>query len=1080
MQSDPSIPTDLVHPAVQPLVARGTPGLPAFVEPDLEADADNLAADHGGSDDPWAWAHEEPDRTEAMLDPGNVAALLVAHNAEGWLPRTLLSLARLEPRPGITVAIDTGSTDQTGELLQQAERTGLVDRIITLPADASFAEAINRARDEVRADHTGAPETPDDWLWILHDDCEPTRTALGQLLVVAATSPSPDIVVPALLRPRRRNYPDQLQEVGQTVSLTGSRLTGTDPGEIDQHQLESDDVLGGASAGLLVRTETFDRVGGLDPRLQHREGVDLAWRARDTGARVVTAPRATIHHRQAGLAGTRDGTSDRDPESTDRLSGMRLVAARSPRPRLAVVGLVLAGLLRGLGLILGRAPGRALAEWRAALALVRSRAVVIELAAERQGVRDAVTEALRPHFLGTLVGGIGAAAASVGSRVIDWRASDTSLDELTGDDFAGAPSQTRIWRPSLVWALLALAGMVAAIRLVGGDIVSTHLLPSPSFSAAWGAWWRPSAGLAGASPPWLGFAALGSTLTLGHPGVWIWLVLALAVFVTARGAAALLQAIAEAPVWLIVSFAAVWALLLPWLGLVQRADVGALAIVTTAPWLGLALWRWATSDASGPAAWRAPAAVGLLGLIWFASQPVAWVLVAGGVAVVLSVRPATWPAAVPALLGPLVFALGWAPRLAQAPARLLATSDPLAAPFAPAGGPQALLGLVSSVPALPPTLVLGVGIAIWVGLIVLLLAGARVAGRLDLAVVSLAAVALLTGVFLPRIPLSIDGRGLRVNAAAFVGVGLGILLVVGYRLLAVRSAEGVEDAEDDAAVPASRTLRWGTRAAMLFAGVLSLAITAGWVVVGDRPARSASSGLPNWVISLQSSDRAGRTLLVDLSSSPVGWQLSDDSRPQWGSAEQGGVLSGAGGRELRTLVVSIASGRPADSLATRLADAGIVAVWVHGDNGVLSGVPGLQSTPENATTTVYAVTGLVSRVRIIDAGASTPVGDAAVTAAATERTLVLAEPADPRWRVRVGGTELTRAGSDGGWQQRFVLPAGVQGPVEWEMSPAVSSAVIQALVLAALLVLVAPVAAPSGSSPKRAALTAPRRGAAGV
>ncbi|HEX2857249.1 MAG TPA: glycosyltransferase family 2 protein [Propionibacteriaceae bacterium] len=1080
MQSDPSIPTDLVGSGAEPPAVGGTPLPPDDPDAWRAGDAAEAVDGEPGTDDPWAWAHEEPDRSEPMLDPANVAALVVVHNAEGWLPRTLQSLSRLDPRPGLTLAVDTGSTDRTPELLDQAAHGGLVDRVVRLPAETSFAEAVNRARDEVRTADGSALDTPDGWLWLLHDDCEPTRSALGQLLIVAAASPSPDVVVPALLRPRRRNYPDQLQEVGQTVSLTGSRLTGTDPGEIDQHQLESDDVLGGASAGLLVRTEIFDRVGGLDPRLQHREGVDLAWRARDTGARVVTAPRATIHHRQAGLAGSREGVSDPDPESTDRLSGMRLVAARSPHPRLAMVGLVLVGLLRGVGLVIGRAPGRALAEWRATVRLVRSRSVVRELAGERDGSRDAATEALRPHFLGTLVGGIGAAAASIGSRVIDWRASDTSLDELTGDDFAGAPTRVSIWRPSMVWALLTVLGVVAAVRLIAGDIVSTHLLPSPSFSGVWDAWWRPTPGIAGAPAPWLGFAAVGSTLAVGHPGLWIWLVLALAVVITARGASALLRELAEAPGWLIVALASVWALLLPWLGIVQRGDVGVLAIVTTAPWMALALWRWAASDLSGAAAWRAPAAVGLLGLLWVSSQPVSWLLIAGAVALVLLVRPSTWRAALPALGAPLVFVAGWIPRLAQAPARLLTTPDPLAASDAARGGPLALLGLVSRVPALPTWLVLAVGIALWLGLLALLVTGARAAGRLDLLTGALGAAALLLGVFLPRIPVSIDGRGLRVNAAAFIAVGLGILLALGYRLVVVRAVEQVDPAGDADAVVPALARRAGTRATVALAGVLSLVIATGWVVVGDRPARSAPSVLPTWVTQLQESNRAGRTLLVDLTDSPVTWQLSDATHPQWGSGEYGGVLSGQAGKDLRDLVVSIASGRPVDSLATRLADAGVVAVWVRGDNGVLSGVPGLQSTPEDSTTTVYAVTGLVSRLRLVQNGTSTPIGDATVAAAPGDCTLVLAEPTDSRWRLRVGGISLPRADAGGGWQQRFTVPAGVQGGVQWGMAPAVGSAVVQILVLVVLLVLVAPVAAPSGASPKRAALSAsPRRGVSG-
>ncbi len=717
-----------------------------------------------------------------------------------------------------------------------------------------------------------------------------------------------------------------------------------------------------------------------------------------------------------------------------------------------------------------------MSEWRASRALIGSRAAVLDLTAGRGPSTDAATEKLRPHVLGTLTGAIGDAAASIGSRVIDWRVSDTSLDELTGDDFAGAPRRASIWRPGMVWGVLALAGAVAAVRLVGGDIVSTHLLPSPGFLGAWNSWWRPTPGVTGAPAPWLWFAAVGSTLTLGHPGLWVWLVLAFAVTISARGAASLLREVVDAPTWLVVAVSALWGLFLPWLGIVQSGDIGALAIVVTAPWLGLALWRWAGAETTGPVAWRAPAAVALIGVLWFSSQPVSWLLVVIGVVVVVRLRPQTWRIGILAAVAPLVFAAGWFPRLVEAPARLLATPDPLAAPFAARGGPQALLGIVSHDTALPTVLVLAVGIIIWIDVIALLVVGAPRAGRRDAVVGLIAGVSLLLGVFLPRIPLSIDARGLRVNGVAFIAVGLGILIVLGCRLLVQSLSAAPSPGTPGDEYPGRRG---GVRLTIGTAVVLSLAIGGAWVVVGDRPARSAGSVLPSWVTALQSSDRAGRTLLVDLGASPVTWQLSDANRPQWGTAEQGGVLSGAGGKDLRDIVVSIAAGRPADSLAQRLSDAGVVAVWVRADNGVLNGVPGLQSTPENATTTVYAVTGLVSRLQILTGTTSTPVGAGIVQPAASERTLVLAEPVDSRWRVRIGDTRLTPVPPADGWRQRFAVPPGVHGPVTWTMAPAVAASITEILVLLVLLVLVAPVASPSLSSPRRAApTTSPRRGGA--
>ena len=72
-------------------------------------------------------------------DPG-VVAVLVAHDGDSFLPRTLAALAALDPAPDTVIAVDTGSTDDTAALLTQAE---VVDQVLTLPATTGFASAVH-------------------------------------------------------------------------------------------------------------------------------------------------------------------------------------------------------------------------------------------------------------------------------------------------------------------------------------------------------------------------------------------------------------------------------------------------------------------------------------------------------------------------------------------------------------------------------------------------------------------------------------------------------------------------------------------------------------------------------------------------------------------------------------------------------------------------------------------------------------------------------------------------------------------------------------------------------------------------
>ena len=92
--------------------------------------------------------------------------------------------------------------------------------------------------------------------------------------------------------------PDVLQEVGAAIDRFAIRRSALDAGEVDAGQRDdTSDVLFCSDACLLVRRDAID--GG---RWTRREGwpfyedVDLCWRLRARGARVVVEPQARVRH----------------------------------------------------------------------------------------------------------------------------------------------------------------------------------------------------------------------------------------------------------------------------------------------------------------------------------------------------------------------------------------------------------------------------------------------------------------------------------------------------------------------------------------------------------------------------------------------------------------------------------------------------------------------------------------------------------------------------------------------------------------------------------------------------------------
>ena len=127
--------------------------------------------------------------------------------------------------------------------------------------------------------------------------------AVERMVETARTDPAIAAVGAKLLE---WYQPEVLQEVGAAIDRYAIRRTALDPGEVDSGQRDdTTDVLFCSDACLLVRRDAFIEIGGLDAKAwPFYEDVDLCWRLRAGGARVVVEPQARVRH-AADLSGGR-------------------------------------------------------------------------------------------------------------------------------------------------------------------------------------------------------------------------------------------------------------------------------------------------------------------------------------------------------------------------------------------------------------------------------------------------------------------------------------------------------------------------------------------------------------------------------------------------------------------------------------------------------------------------------------------------------------------------------------------------------------------------------------------------------
>ena len=824
-----------------------------------------------------------------------VTALLVSHDGAKWLPAVLASLERSTVAPARLVTVDTGSTDESADLVRRA--TGV--EVIALAGSTGYPEA-------VRAGLAACgPAEPDEWVWLLHDDGAPAADCLA-VLSAAAEEAGGDV---AAVGPKLREWPSlrRLLEVGVTISPTGRRVTGLEPGEYDQGQHDQTvEVLAVNTAGMLVRRDVLERLG-LDDRMPvFGNDLDFGWRAARAGHRILVVPDAVLFHVEAAHRGRRRGDLAARPRRGERAAAVRtlLVNGRAATLPLRAVRLLAGGLLRALGLLLVRAPREARDEVSGmARVLLSPRAVLAGRRRRRatavRGHKE-VAHLLAPFWLPYRQGldfltDVGVAIGH------SWRdqAGRRHPDATATSSLVRSPAAWTV-AGGFVLALVAGRGLLAGGALHGGALLSAPDEVGNWWSLWWHSWHWSGAGTNAPAPAYLLPLAAAGTVLLGNPGWVLNVLFILCVPLCAYGALRFLRRVVPgrwAPVWGALAYG-----LAPVLcGGVGQGRLGTVAGSVVLPWVAAAALGLGQPDRDRRwrAAWRTALGAALLA----AFVPVAWLLTLLLVA-----------------LAPLLGARKAGPaRLAVVAVVPLLVLAPWA--IATVGSPGAWLveaGRAASVPVLPDglDLLLGRGTGpgsapIWLSA-ALPLAAAVALVRRDTrplvlrawaAALAAAALLLLTAAVLVELP--------GVPFAFRAWPGFLIVVVQGcFALAAVVAADGV--------LRFISTERFGWRqplAAVAFgAAVLGVLASTGWWVVAGTPGpltRQREQVVPTYMSELAATRDTGAVLVLTGGRQGVEYRLLRDGERSLG--DDGVLALTPPNPRLTSLVARLLSANPGNA-----------------------------------------------------------------------------------------------------------------------------------------------------------------------
>ena len=697
------------------------------------------------------------------------------------------------------VAVDTGSKDESVDLLVDA-----FDEVVTVTGRTAYPEAVRIALEQV--DEVGDAE----WIWLLHDDSNPAPDALERLLAAAADDPGAEI-----LGPKLREWPSlkRLLEVGVTISGTGRRETNLEPGEYDQGQHdEVRDVLAVNTAGMLVRRQVLEELGGFDDNLPiFGNDIDFGWRAASRGHRTVVVPQAIVFHAEAAHRGTRrTPLTGRHTHYQERRAALFTLLANAPARKLPwqVVRLFFGTLLRMVGFFVVRSPGEALDDLAALFSVYVSPLDVLAARRARRTSGDADPRPLLapwwlPYRHGLdFVGDILAAAFNQAQDVADRRRSakesvaPVPIRRPVVVDEDEAPEDTGFVARFFTNPLAVALAVVVVLSLFGareafGHVTGGGLAPAPDHaSQLWGLWtesWHAlGTGTAVPAPAYVVVMAAVGSLLGNSAAAAVSAVLLLAVPLGIWGAWRMLRVVGRlvdpggSPRWLVALGAVTYALVPVTSGAFGAGRLGVVAVAVILPFLTHAALGFGDPehDRRRRAAWR----TGLLLALASAFEPVAWVF-----AVVLAVVALGIAAAVTRSLprGREVWGL---------PAITLGTPLVLLSPWwwpAVQHGASSLLLMETGrqpYPSLEPSDLLlgrfgpGLGGPWWLGALLVVLAAVALvprATRIPVLVAWLvAAVAALTATVLSVVPLPLPGGSVR------PGIGLMVVVLHGCLVLA--------------------------------------------------------------------------------------------------------------------------------------------------------------------------------------------------------------------------------------------------------------------------------------------------------
>lgn len=216
------------------------------------------------------------------------AVVILNYNGKDFLAQFLPSVLDTTYSNFKVIVADNGSTDGSLEFMS----TAFPDvECLDLEENWGFAEGYNQALKQVEAEY----------FVLLNSDVEVTRNWLTPIIELMERDPTVAACQPKILAFDQKDQFEYAGAAGGWMDRWGypfcrGRIFSTVEKDLGQYD-DTQEVFWASGAVLFIRAKLFQEIGGFDgDYFAHLEEIDLCWRLKRAGYKIMVRPKSVVYH----------------------------------------------------------------------------------------------------------------------------------------------------------------------------------------------------------------------------------------------------------------------------------------------------------------------------------------------------------------------------------------------------------------------------------------------------------------------------------------------------------------------------------------------------------------------------------------------------------------------------------------------------------------------------------------------------------------------------------------------------------------------------------------------------------------